>query len=357
VGAYLRPLEDARRSNVRFTTECLGFSNVPEPRAVEALLRSGESPFHHPRWKTRVPRDHGTGWDFEDVRDHYLAQLCGVDPMRLRYTDMDRYLALSRVVTGDLMMRTIGEWRRAGSTCHGALVWFFQDLWLGAGWGVIDSDGRPKAAYYALKRAMQPVAIAFTDEGANGLHLQIANDGPAELFADLEVTLLRGGATTVASAVNPVRVPKQGAIAVPIDGHLGRFHDSAYAYRFGPPGFDVAIASLGDPSGGTLIQAFHFPQGTPTARSEDAFLSGEARRVADDAIELTLRADRFAQSVALDCGDFIPEDNHFHMAPASERRILARSTAPGARFSGFAQPLNAHEGIRLALVSTAEARG
>ena len=80
--------------------------------------------------------------------------------MRLRYADMDRYLALSRVVTGEVMARTIGEWRRAALTCAGALVWFFQDLWPGAGWGLLDSTGRPKAAYYAVRRAMQPVAVA-----------------------------------------------------------------------------------------------------------------------------------------------------------------------------------------------------
>jgi beta-mannosidase len=355
VGAYLRPLEDARRANVRFTSECLGFSNVPEPESVDALLPNGEAPFHHPRWKARVPRDHGAGWDFEDVRDHYLQLLFGVEPMRLRYADRDRYLALSRVVTGEVMARTIGEWRRSESTCRGAIIWFYQDLWLGAGWGLVDAAMRPKAAYYFAKRAMQPLAATITDEGNNGLRVSIANDRGTPFTGELTIALVRGTATVVAQATTEVVVGARGGATIEVDAVLGRFHDPAYAFRFGPPGHDVVIATVRDGAGSVVSEDFHFPLGLPTTAADESGLFCEARARGEGVVELSLEAKQFVQSVWLDCGDYRPDDNYFHMGPGSKRTVIARAQHADATFNGFAQPLNAREGVRISTAADADA--
>ena len=67
VGAYRRPLDDVRLADVKFTPECLGFSNIPEPENLRLATPGVNAVPHHPEWKRGVPRDSGAGWDFDDV--------------------------------------------------------------------------------------------------------------------------------------------------------------------------------------------------------------------------------------------------------------------------------------------------
>ena len=238
MGAYLRPFEDVRRSEVKFASECLAFANVPEPEMMDrmALATPGGSTPGHPAWKRRVPRDAGTGWDFEDVRDHYLKVLYGLDPVALRSTDATRYWELSRMVSGEAMAEVFGEWRRARSGCGGGIILWGSDLEPGAGWGILDSDGEPKAAYWFLKRALSPRAIWTTDEGLNGVDLHAANDEPTPLEARLRVALYRSGEHRVAAEERAIAIPAHRTVCFGVEQVLGRFADASYAYRFGPRG-------------------------------------------------------------------------------------------------------------------------
>ncbi|HKS05721.1 MAG TPA: hypothetical protein VJR92_05370 [Gemmatimonadaceae bacterium] len=355
VGAYLRPLEDARRADVRFTTECLGFANVPEPRTVERVVTPSEPPPHHPKWKARVPRDRGAGWDFDDVRDHYFGVVFGADPVGVRYADVERYLAMSRVATGEVMARTIAEWRRPQSQCRGALVWMHRDLWPGAGWGVIDSDGTPKAAYWYLARACAPLALLATDEGVNGLAFHAVNDTPAAIDAELLITLWRDR-VSVASGKAPIALAARSAQTVSADAVLGAFTDIAYAYRFGPPGHDLVSAALRDArSGATLSDWFHFPTGMPSATRADLTLTADAWPNGDGAWQLALRCDSPALSLSLDVPGFAPSDAYFHLAPGERKVITLTGSARDARPSGSVHPLNAPEPTRLTLHERAPA--
>jgi beta-mannosidase len=344
VGAYLRPLEDARHAAPRFCGECLAFANVPEPRTMPLVLADGQVAPHHPAWKARVPRDRGTGWDFDDVRDHYLKLLTGLDP--------ERYLALSREVTGEVMARTFAEWRRPRSTCSGALVWLWRDPWPGAGWGVVDATGWPKAAYWHLARALAPLALFVVDEGLNGLRLHALNERPTPAALELSVRLWRAGDVQVAEATRALALPAHGAWELSLDELLGRFADPGFVYRFGPPTCELVHAALVTPDGGAAVaEAFHFPLGMPTAVEEDVGLAAEVAAPAPDGtLAVTVRTRRFAQAVTIDAPGYRPSDDHFHLAPGASRSVrLVPDGPPVAPYTGRVAALNARAGARFAL--------
>ncbi|WP_299809888.1 glycoside hydrolase family 2 protein [uncultured Roseibium sp.] len=326
VGAYLRPLEDARRANVRFAAECLAFSNIPEQRSLDEGL-PGIKPGHDPRWKARVPRDRGAGWDFEDVRDHYLKTLYGIDPAALRYGDPDRYLDLGRAVTGELMEQTFAEWRREGSSCQGALVWTFQDLAMGAGWGVIDAAGRPKPAFYALKRAFRPLQVSLTDEGTGGLAIHVINERPEEKQVTLSLECLRDGQVPVVSGrkdliLNPHSMQSLNAVEL-----IGAFFDVTYAYRFGPPSHDVtAVRMLDTETGEVLAETFHFPDRFDRGLHQLEIRS-ELSRSRTGLFQLEIETDRLIRFVQINCDTHQPEENWFPLAPGAKKKIGLQPTA------------------------------
>ena len=312
VGAYQRPLDDVRRSQVRFAAECLAFANVPDDATLHDAL--GTIHLHDPRWKAAVPRDPGAGWDFDDVRDHYLQTLYGVDPARLRYEDPERYLDLSRAVVADLMGDVFAEWRRAGSTCGGALVWQLQDLRPGAGWGLIDATGRPKSALHGLARTLQPIQVVMTDEGLNGLDIHLLNERAEPLRAQLELVCLRDGSVKVASASRAVELAPHSAQRISAAGCLGQFFDFTHAYRFGPRAHDVTIATLRDPASGRIVsEAVHLPERRADVR-HDLGLTVGAERTADG-WQLIIEAKRFARFVHIIDTHYRAAHDWFHLPP------------------------------------------
>jgi beta-mannosidase len=323
VGAYLRPLEDARRAGVRFASECLAFANLPQALPDAADPAAG------------VPRDRGADWDFADVRDHYLGLLYRVDPARLRTEDPALYLDLSRAVTGEVMEATFAEWRRGRSPTQGGLVLAWQDLRPGAGWGVIDSSGEPKPAFYALRRAFRPVQLTLTDEGVNGLAIHLVNDGAAAVPATAELTCLRDGQIPILSASRAVRLEPRSAGEISAFDLIGGFFDLTYAYRFGQPEHDAVVVRLVGEAGELLAEAVHFPQGRGQARPAPVIQT----QLEQDACgwTLVLVADRLAESVHIEDAAFRAEDDWFHLTPGREIRIALRprpTAHAGARPGG-----------------------
>ena len=333
VGAYRRPLADARRAEVGFASECLAFANPPEPGTA------GPAGPGDPRWAAGIPRDRGAEWDFEDVRDHYVGLLYGVDPAALRAGDPERYLELGRAAVAEVMEATFAEWRRPRSPTAGGLVLSLSDLAPGAGWGVLDWTGRPKSAWYALRRAFRPVQLAITDEGLDGLHLHVLNETDAVRALTLELTLCDAGGRVAARAERGLVLDPRSGLTLSSAALLGRFLDAADSYRFGPRIHDVAHARLTGPDGAVVAEGFHFPGDGPIAR-EAVGLRAEAVATAAGP-GLRIATERLARGVQVNVPGAQPDDNYLHLAPGTTRVIAFPGCARLPR--GSVRAINSNE--------------
>jgi beta-mannosidase len=254
------------------------------------------------------------------------------------------------------MLRTFAEWRRPGSTCRGGLVWFARDLQLGAGWGIIDSTGRPKAPYWYLKRALAPIALVSADEGLNGLWLHALNDTPAPVDADLRVARYRHGIRHGGPAQATVHIPARGHCSIHADALFNGFLDLTYAYRFGPPEHSVVVSSLRDRASGALLSVSHYFPGPPPFEPEGGLgLTAHAEHT-EAGHALVLETERYAHAVAIAIDGFLPDDNYLSLEPGETRRIRLRPAGTGAHPGGSVSALNGDGAVQVAVAEAIGAR-
>ncbi len=320
VGAYLRPLAEARAAPPRFAAECLALAQLPEPASLARIVEARVGVGHDPRWKALVPRDRDASWDFEDVREHYLEELTGLPARRLRREHPERWLELSRAVSVELVRRVLGEWRRPGSPCRGALVWHARDLAPGMGFGLLDAFGSPKPAWHGMAQVLQPLQLLLTDEGLDGLALHLLNERAEPRPIRLDLVCLRDGRTIVARGARELGVAGRGSVTVPADALLAGFHDLTRAYRFGPPQHDAVVARAIDPPTGELLdEAVHLPGGLAPGWPDPGLevdLEQDERGWA-----LRLRCRRLARFVQVDDPAFRAARAWFHLPPGDDRLV------------------------------------
>lgn len=340
VGAYEQPFSDLERSQVKFASECLAFSNVPDDAALRKHFGSLAPATHGPAWKTGVPRDAAAGWDFEDVRDFYIKELYGIDPVQLRYADNSRYLAISQVVTGEVMERVFSQWRSTRDACGGGLIWWLNDIVPGAGWGMLDSDGRPKPLYYFLRRCWGQQGLSIDDRGLDGLFVRINNEAATSFDGKLRVRVLQRASHAIADESTSVTVEAGATGYVPVDALLGRFFDTTYTYRFGPPKHDVVVVTLDDDARPNPLVAAYYPG----HRNLDPTPLPELRAEVEpdgDTVTIRLEAQSFLQAVKLQSTFHAFDDNYFDLPPGTIWTVTARAmTSPAKPFRASVSALN-----------------
>lgn len=352
VGAYQRGLSDARSAGVRFAAESLAFAVPPEPDSIRALFGRTdptEDPDTEARWRRGFAQDPGTDWTFADVVAHYAERF-------FAWPEADRPAEepvsglpwpvrtdFHRAAINHAVFETLIEWRRNASTCRGAMILSARDLSPGAGFGVIDSLGRPKSAWFAMKAALAPVAVAVHDEGLNGVDILVFNDRPEPLRGTLSLAVFTVSGHQSESVEVPVEVDPRGELVLGADVLLGGFHDLEYVWRFGDRTYDALQVVLTGPDGGELARTVHLLGGVRRAAEEELGLTVSVGRDADG-VFADVSCDLLSTFVAVEASGFEPDDNYFHLPARGTRRIRMRERSgagDSAPAAGVGSPADA----------------
>jgi beta-mannosidase len=240
--------------------------------------------------------------------------------IRTHYRDtenlsLDEYILYGGLCQG-LNLGYSLESMRANQHTWGAMFWMYNDAWGENGWTIIDYYLRRKVSYYAVRRCLSPRRLVLRRGGQafGGTDDQVVlvaiNDGPRPLRQEVRFGYLsydghQDERQRVAITAPPRWHGIVAACAVPDAGRLAH-------------GTIVAA-----PSGRAALEAAAWRHGTYRAAPPPPAVVRVARvRSIRDAVEVTVRTDRYAHAVHLNVGDNArPSDQFFDLLPGEARTV------------------------------------
>ena len=197
----------------RFVSE-FGMAAFPDLATVQAAA-PGETDWRSPLIQHHQKADQG-----DERINSYLARNLGV-PAKL-----DDYIFMTQLNQAEAMSAAYSGWRRrwghAGKRAvGGALVWQWDDCWPSLSWALVDYNLRPKAAVYAVRRALAPLAVGIARSGQQA-SVWIASSHLRPVEAQLQVVVFSLDGEQISDTrqtlvIAPNAITEIGSFGTPLD--------------------------------------------------------------------------------------------------------------------------------------------
>ena len=282
--------------------------------------------------------------------DHHILELVmNAYFPHVKEMGLQEYILKSQALQAELTKYLYEEFRRRKFVCSGLLFWTLSDSWGIHNWSLIDYYLDKKPIYYALKRAMCPIAVSIKGycpqsfEGMrdyrnyyagnpDALEIWLSNDTMQKEEVQIRYTICLFDGTVLTSGERPFHLPANISTVcmtvplttVPIGGLITE------------PERTVMYVEVF--RGETLLCDAHYlfaPYKELGVTPANIHYHVE-KTAAPDALRLTLCADRFVWMLHIGGTDRLDvSDNDFHMLPGREYALMVRP-APDLHDAGTA---------------------
>jgi beta-mannosidase len=291
-----------------------GFQSFPEPRTMESVTAPEDrTSVLSPVMKFRQRNIGGRGNEnIADTVERYFR----------KPKDFESALWLSQINQAMGVTLGVEGWRRDWPRSTGSLVWQFDDDWPTPSWSMVDYYERPKALYYRLKAAYEPVHLSGAVNEAGQAELWVASDRPSPVKGTLELVATRADGSLLTRSTLRVKVQKGTS--------------SERVLTFDPAPL-LAKVSRDD----LLLWATLKLPGVNDSRTLVLFARPKALRLQNPKIHatvakanggsiVTLTAERPALWTWIEAGDAELFDNFVHLRPGGPQRIFVKGAVPSA---------------------------
>ncbi|MFQ5751138.1 MAG: glycoside hydrolase family 2 protein, partial [bacterium] len=99
----------------------------------------------------------------------------------------DDFIYKCQIVQGEALKHCIEHWRQNKFRTAGSLIWQLNDCWPVCSWSLIDSELKPKAAYFYVRRAFIPILVTFFQKD-DRIEIWVVNDTRTTLNVFLKLS-------------------------------------------------------------------------------------------------------------------------------------------------------------------------
>ncbi|HWA65602.1 MAG TPA: glycoside hydrolase family 2 protein [Mycobacteriales bacterium] len=210
------------------------------------------------------------------------------------------------------------HFRRLWPICSGELLWQLHDCWPSISWSLVDTELRPKPAWYYTRRFYAPM-LASVKPVDGGVELWLTNNGHdafAETF-EVRTTTFRGDLLWAAEVSGRAEPGESAAVA---GWSLAEIQASPSAY-------------LTATSATTANRHFF----TDVVEMDRAVPTLDVRQARDgDRLDVTVSADALALMVTVRAGEASFDDNYFDLHAGQPRTVTAYGVAADVAVEVFA---------------------
>lgn len=222
---------------------------------------------------------------------------------------LEDFIKKSMIIHAEVLGGEI-DYYRAHEINNGILSWMYNDN-IGTGtWSIVDDALEPKPAYYALKRAGKRQRVSVIKE-KDGYYVNVVNDTDKAYIGLLLYSQENIDGTEYAKGTLQIKVDAYGQISQKIEVDESKKQSFVYAKI----NSDECI--------------FFYDLWKDKVFQTD--LEHTWKRIDENKLELTIKANAFARSVFIDipeaCGGYA-EDNYFDLKKGTAKTVLITTERP-----------------------------